>query len=210
MDSNPLDKLKSAGAERLAGRITPSQIPHVQVGTHIAAGIEHEQAAALNDALDAAGMDETLRHDQDARQRMLLNVADAISDRDFRGWWFRTIAPQWMDNAEQAEQLADLDAAGWYDTIREWHNQAHARGLVDTTAAEADPEELGQTAANVAENRFGVPLRVLVGRVVNWDQGAETRRVLAGNIDHHNQLIRRLADHIRAQNERIRELENDE
>ncbi|MFD1588709.1 hypothetical protein ACFR9U_17155 [Halorientalis brevis] len=216
MVSNPFDKVREAGAERLAGRITPSEIPHVQVGTNIAAGIEHEQAQALNQALRAAGMeDKTLHHDQQARQRLLLGVADAISNQNFRGWWFEEVAPRWFDNAEQAEQLVGLDGEEWRERIRAWHAEAHGRGLVETPLSDAGPADLAETAANVAENRFGVPLSVLVSRVINWDQGAETRRLLAGNIDHHNRLIRQLAEHIKRlqerieqQNERIQELEN--
>lgn len=210
MDSNPLQNLKSAGADRIAKKITPSEIPHVQHGTNIAAGIEHEQAAALNQALAAAGMDdELLHHNPQTRQRMLIELGDAISNRNFRGWWFENIAPRLVDNPEQARQLAGLDADQWGERIRAWHAEAYGRGLVDTPLSEADPADLAETAANVAENRYGVPLYVLVSRVVNWDQGTETRQLIAGNLDRHNQLIRRLAEHIEQQNERIEELERE-
>lgn len=205
---SPLEKVREAGAERLAGQITPSEIPHVLVGTNIAAGIEHEQAQALNQALQAAGMqDEMLHHDPQARQQMLLDVADAISNQNFTGWWWENLAPRFLDDVDQARQLAGLDGEEWRERIRAWHAEAHGRGLVETPLSDAGPADLAETAANVAENRFGVPLSVLVSRVVNWDRGSETRRLLAGNIDHHNQLIRRLAQHIEQQNERIRELE---
>ncbi|WP_336001445.1 hypothetical protein [Halorientalis halophila] len=208
MDSNPFASLKSAGTDRLLSQFTPSQIPHVQHGSRVAAVLEHEQANALNRALDAAGMgEEQIRHDWQQRQAMLLQVADAVSNQQFRAWWFENVAPRIVENPEDAQALAGLDGDEWRETLEAWHASAYGRGLVETPPSEAGPRDLAQTAANVAENRFGVPLRVLVARVVAWDQAAETRQLLAGNIDHHTHLIRRLADHIEQQNERIEELE---
>lgn len=208
MDMNPLDKIKSAGSERLAKSITPSEIPHVRHGLNIAVGIEHEQAAALNDALDAADVDDRLHHDREGRRNFLLEAADAIGNQRFREWWFERVAGERLHHPEHAAQYAGLDSDEWHDQVREWYADAYDRGLVDTPPAEADPAEIGDAAAKVVRSQFGVSLREFVEIVVTWDRGEATRQVFAGPADAHTQVIRRLTEEIEQRNERIAELEN--
>lgn len=202
-----LGKAKKATLKRLSSKIVPSQIPHIQHTAAMAVGLEAEQADALNEAVSAAGLDYIVQHNAENRQRMILGVADAISNQNFRGWWWENVAPSLLDNSEQASNYAGLDADEWRETITAWHRDAYENGLVEQPPEDADPSDLGETATRTVEARFGVTLPEFVDHVVNWDRARELRRTIAGPWDQHTRVIEDLTRVIERQNERIEELE---
>jgi hypothetical protein len=199
-----LDGLKQGGAEKMMGMVTPSKLPPVQAAAEIAAHIEHDQAAALNDALDAAGKDERVQHYPDARQQVILSMVDATADQRLAEWWFQQIG---VESPEKAAQFAGMTAAQWRDQLRTWHESAHQRGLVENPPGKADPAAIGQTAHQTIQARFGLTLREFVEHVVTFDRGEVVRQTLAAPMETHTQVIRDLTDELRQRNERIEELE---
>lgn len=203
---NPLGNAKSAMAERMMGQITPSETPIGQALADSLAGVEHQQAAAVQRAIEAGGLDVDHGHDYQQRRQAILDVADAVAQQDFEGWWWSEVAPEILENPEKARQYVGLTGDEWRDQLREWYGSYHAAGVVEEPLEDAEPGRLAWVADRHCQTTFGVSLREFVALVINWSRGEQARRVLAGPFLQHTSIIHRMADELERKEQRIEEL----
>jgi len=202
-----LDTAKESVLERAAGQITPSEHPIGQALADVFTGIESEQAQALATAYQAAGLKAPVAVNPDARRQQILDVADAVAGQQFGDWWWSEIAPQVLDRPEKARGYVGLDGDEWHDQLRRWYRTYHEAGVVNEPLDEADRGRLCEVADRHIRETFGCSLRDFVEDVINWSEGRAGQQLLAGQLQHHTQMIHRLAREIEAREERIAELE---
>lgn len=205
---NPLGNAKSAMAERMMGQITPSETPIGQALANAVAGIEHEQAKAIQEAIEAGDLDVQHGHDMGARRETLLEIADAVAENGFEDWWWTNVAPEILDKPEKARQYVGINGDEWRNLLERWYTAYHANGVVDAPLDEADPGRLAWVADRHIRETFGVNLREFVALVVNWSRGEQMQRALAGQFQSHTQIIHRLADELERKEQRIEDLQN--
>ncbi|MCU4716870.1 hypothetical protein [Halapricum hydrolyticum] len=196
MVSNPLNGARQKMAEKAMSQVTPSETAVAQAVVGTLTGYEMQQTQALVELNDAADVDVDLEYDRERRAQTLLSLADAVADRDVRGWWFRTIGPELMDQPEKAQQYVGLDADEYRETLEDWYRQYYERGVVDTSLDEADRERIGWIAENHVQTVFDLSLREFLELVVNWDRGEQIQPVLGGPIERNNAVIRQVAEEI--------------
>jgi hypothetical protein len=204
--NNPLGNAKDAVAQRMMGKITPSEHPIGQALADSLVGVENRQAAAIQRAIEAGGLDIDHGHDPQQRRQTILGVADAVAQQDVEDWWWRNVAPEVLDKPERARQYVGLDGEQWREQLKDWYGSYHAAGVVDESIEDAEPGRLAWVADRHCQTTFGVSLREFVALVINWSRGQQARRVLAGPFMQHTAIIHRLADELERKEQRIEDL----
>jgi|GEM_PF-3605647 len=191
-----LDGARQKMAEKMMSQVQPSETPVAQAIVATLTEYESRQVSALVELTDAADVDVELEYDRERRAQTLLSLADAVADRNVRGWWFDAIAPQVMDEPQRAEQYVGLDADEYREQLREWYQLHHENGSVEAPLDEATPGEIGKVADRHVRAVFDLSLREFLAIVVNWDRGEQIQPVLGGPIERNNAAIRQVADEV--------------
>jgi hypothetical protein len=177
-----LDRLgmdREALAKRMAQQITPSKTGIAQALATIMAERERSLARAAATVADAGDVDAPVPQvDVDARQAMLLELADAMADQRLAEWWAEEVLADHVDDVEGLVEYLEMDGDGWGDQVREWaeyYQNSHPELVQDMTDAEI--------AAIHVRNKWGVSLREFVAEVVAWTPGRALEDVLVANLD---------------------------
>jgi len=205
---NPFGNAKESMAKRMMNKITLSEHPIGQALADSLVGVEHQQAIAVQRAIEAGGLDIDHGHDYQQRRQAILNMADAVTSDDFEGWWWETVAPEILDQPDRARQYVGYDGEQWREQLRDWYGSYHAAGVVEETLEDAEPGRLSWVADRHCQTTFGVSLRDFVALVINWNRGEQARRVLAGPMMQHSHIIHQLADELERKDQRIDDLQN--
>jgi len=183
--------------ERMMGKamegVTPSESEQAQALATIIAGLEHEQAQALQQLVEAVDVDVgDVHHEQDAREQQLLDTADAVAQGELPQFYLQASG---VDSVGQVLQY--LQADDWPEQKREWYSKYRERDVVDGPPVdEADQDDIDDAAQLHVSHVFGTTLEEFEQVVVNWDRGAATQQLLAGPIAGHTELIEYIATEI--------------
>jgi hypothetical protein len=176
-----LDRLgmdRQALLERMARQITPSEIEVAQGIAEIMAERERTLLEAVATVADAGDVDVGVpRVDAAARQEMILELADAMTDQHLAEWWAEEVLAEHVDDVEGLVEYLEMDGAEWGDQVREWaayYRESHPELVHDMTDAEI--------AALHVRNKWGVSLREFVAEIVAWTPGTAFEDVLDANL----------------------------
>lgn len=123
--------------------------------------IEDEQLAAVEELHDELGIefiDE--RPTPEDRAELLRAMALAQMGGEFPAFWVRHCSG--LDNADEAAEVADLDADGWADQRATWAASYREASMEGTDR---------QLVEGHVRRRFGVPLDRFRELVVDWPAG---------------------------------------
>jgi len=204
---DPLDSGKKVMARKMLQQMTPSETPIVQALAEVVASIENQQAQVVEQLRQVADLDVEHEHDPERRQEVLLELADAVADDDFAGWWFREVADDHLENAGAATKYAGLEAEEWAGQKREWYRQYQQSDLVDDPLEEADQDDFDNLADRHLREMYGVGLEEFRELVVDWSQAEAAEAVLAGQIHRHTRIIATAAEEVEQLQDRVDELE---
>jgi len=202
---NPMDRMKEAGMKQAVKQIDVREHPLVRSIASIIAQLEHSQAQALARGIQAGELDVGITHDVEDRAEQLLDTAEAIRDQDLAGYWFESVVE--IDRPELAQDYVDLEGDEWREQLEKWYSKYYEMGVVDVPLEGADRADIGHVAAMHVGKMFDVSLREFVVGVINWDREKAIRRLLAGNIEEHTQIIHLLAEELEERQRRIEDLE---
>jgi len=195
---NPLDSAKDAVAGRMMAQVTPSEHPLYQSIADTVVGVENYQARALQELIEAHGLNVEHGHNPERRREIMLSLADAVTNDRVEAWWWETIAPEMMENPEKVRKHSNLSSEEWHDQLRDWYSHYHDKGLVETPIEELDDlGKIGQVADRHVRHAYGMDLRQFVTIVVAWDRGQAVEHVLAGPALRQGDIIRQAAEKAR-------------
>lgn len=200
---NRLGGMEEKVVEKMMSKMTPSETPLFRALVDVVTTHELQQAQAIQRGLEAADTDVELRYSPQDRSQQLLDVADAVTDRRFKEWWFQEL----VEKPDVAENYVGLDGDEWHEQLRSWYITYYDAGLVEEPVDQASPGRIGEVADRHIRETFGISLQEFVGLVVNWDRSRVMDQVLSSQTRYHTQLIHRLAEEIEQREERIEELE---
>jgi len=211
---NPFERAKDAGMKRAVKQMDVREHPMVQALAAIIARIEHQQAHAVARCIDAAELDLPIAHDQEERNDILLDVAEAVAEDDLERLWFEDLAD--IKRPGMAREYIGIGNDEWREQIQHWYRKYHELDVVDQPVEDATPEDLGHVVALHLRQTFDVDVETFVAGVINWEQKEALRHLLAGSIQSNTEAMHRVADEIedlqderdRLQ-ERVAELEGD-
>jgi len=188
-----LDGAKRKMMERAMSSVTPSETPVAQALAEIIAGLEHEQAQAMERLVDAADLDDVdVRHDVDAREQQLLDLADAVAEDRVAEYYLSQV--ETLDSPEKAAAYAGMESEAWEKQKREWYSKYTDADVVDgPPVEEAEPADI-HYAADIHTNQvFGLDVSAFEQIVVNYERGEVTQELLAGPLVGHTELINYVA-----------------
>ncbi|WP_159900753.1 hypothetical protein [Salinirussus salinus] len=190
-----LSGAKAKMMQRAAAQMDVRESGLAQRLTNEMALYEHQQARAVAALADAAGFEgEVPVPDPDERQQRLLDAAEATSSQQFPVWWWKTVAPEQMDNPEIAAQSAGIGRQEYHDLITDWCRRYYDRGAVDTPPEEMDAGQRARIVQQHLAAVHDVTARTWVEDVVNWDAQRALRGLLAGPIQSNTATIWAVAD----------------
>lgn len=155
----------------------PRESEQVQALCTIIAELEHRQIEQVEQLHEAVGIEGIERTKSKAdREDQLLGLVEALASGDLKGFWFREVASDHLDNPEDAKAYAGLDEGEWQDQIEQWAS----------TYREKAPERAEQfsdrdLARSHVKNTFGVSLDEFEREVVEWSGGETLEQMLASN-----------------------------
>jgi len=190
-----LDSAKRKMMERAMSSVTPSETAAAQALAEIIAGLEHEQAQAVAGLIDAAGISAVeVRHDTDAREEQLLDLADAVAEDRVAEYYLEQ-----TDIDEPEKAAGHVGHEHWGAQKREWYSKYRELDVVDGPPAErADEEDVDEAAGAHVREVFGMELEQFERIVVEWDRGQATQDLLAGPLVGHTELINHVASVLEA------------
>jgi len=192
-----LEGAKQRMMQKAMENVTPSETAVAQALAHVIAGLEHEQAQAMQRLVNAAEMDGDVHHDAEAREQQLLDLADAVAQDGLPEYYLAEVLD--VDDPERA--LNHLDSDDWGQQKRAWYQQYRERGIVEGPAVDdATQDDIDHAAVLHVQEVFGVALAQFEQHVVRWDRGEAMQQLLAGPLVGHTELIDTVA----------REIEGDE
>jgi hypothetical protein len=176
-----LDRLgmdRQALLERMARQITPSELDVARGIAEIMAERERTLLEAVATVADAGDVDvDVPRVDAAARQEMILELADAMTDQRLPEWWAEEVLAEHVDDVEGLVEYLEMDGDDWGDQVREW--AAYYRSTRPDLVDDMTDAEI---AALHVRNKWGVSLREFVVEIVAWTPGTAFENVLDANL----------------------------
>lgn len=189
--------------KRLISRITPSEQPIMQSLARSITTIENQQARAIQDLIDALEMDIEHSHDPEAREKTLLEVADAVAEERFVEWYLDEVL-----GVDDAESLQPYVGSGNFEQQqREWWDAYRDDGQVEKPFDEVDQDRVDELSDQHVHNAYNVDLETF-RHAVEFDRGEAALSVLAGPLRRHTQIITAAAETCQKRRERRHELEH--
>lgn len=156
------------------------------------AQMEHQQLRAACDLAAVAGVDypDALPNVEERRE-MLKSLLVATVSGEFEAWWVEHIGSEHFTSDPPAEHVGvGTDSDTWHDQLTAWSDGVRAQvGDVDGTDREL--------AALACREVYGVDLDEYEARVVNMDPGATVNRMVSGNFQAAQNLMREVEESIR-------------
>jgi polyhydroxyalkanoate synthesis regulator phasin len=188
--------------KRLIARITPSEQPIMQSLAASIATIENQQAQAIQNLINSLELDIEHSHDPEAREKALLEIADAVAEERFVEWYLE----EELD-VEEGESLRPYtDIEDLEKQQRKWWEMYRDAGHVEESFDEATQEEIDDLVDRHVSGKHNIDLETFRS-VVEFDRGAAAQRILAGPLLRHTQIITEAADACRERRERVKALE---
>ncbi|WP_058366393.1 hypothetical protein [Haloparvum sedimenti] len=168
----------------------PEENERIRAYAGTLAAIEREQREAMRDHFaDDLGVDPEefdLVEPPEAEERIstLCRAIAAHMAGDPWNLWLEELAPEELQNAEQAAEYAGMDDDAWSEQVTEWAAQYRDRAG-DAVAGRTDRE----LASVFIEDTFGVGLDTFEQAVVGFDPGEVFREVVAAPLETHTEAV---------------------